>query len=262
MIQKENIGGVYVIPSAESSFRKYLNASICQRFIKSFHFPVQFGSVLFSFVTATIKMAYFVSIFHFQRIFPIQQMYQWVYMALLQTFTFKFICFVSQKLIFQSELVHPLVCPYTGIANISDAFPTWNPSEHHLWQLIKYIQFIFQHPFACLNGDAISNQDAADLLRQNKVSEFVDKVKECVRISKDKIYDDPPTDDKHYIIFSMFDEEIHRSVLDNIKKRGESTSASPPPSGLSWVNEGEFKPLSKWSELKFKVKWRILSALL
>lgn len=140
-----------------------------------------------------------------------------------------------------------MICPYTGITNISDAFSSWNPSEHHLWQLIKYIQFIFQHPIACLNTDPnkYSNKEAADLLHQNKITEFVDKVKECVRISKDKIHDEPPTDDKHYITFSLFDEEIHRSVLETIKNKTDHSSASPPASGLSWVNEGEFKPLSK-----------------
>lgn len=150
-------------------------------------------------------------------------------------------------MIFQSELVHPLICPYTGIFNISDAFSTWNPTEHHLWQLLKYIQFIFAHPVACLNNETIkiSNQDAAELIRSQKLNEFEEKVKECVRISKDKIYDEPPTDDKHYITFSMFDDEIHRVVLEKIKNKFESTSTSPPPSGLSWVNKNEFKALRK-----------------
>lgn len=150
-------------------------------------------------------------------------------------------------MIFQSELIHPLICPYTGILNISDAFPTWNPTEHHLWQLLKYIQFIFAHPVACLNNETIkiSNQDAAELIRSQKLNEFEEKVKECVRISKDKIYDEPPTDDKHYITFSMFDDEIHRVVLEKIKNKFETTSTSPPPSGLSWVNKNEFKALRK-----------------
>lgn len=143
--------------------------------------------------------------------------------------------------------MHPLVCPYTGILNISDAFPTWNPTEHHLWQLLKYIQFIFAHPVACLSNVSVKipNQEAADLIRNQKFTEFEDKIKECVRISKDKIYDEPPTEDKHYITFSMFDDEVHRVVLDKIKNKMETTSVSPPPSGLSWVNEGEFKALRK-----------------
>lgn len=145
--------------------------------------------------------------------------------------------------------MHPLICPYTGIVNISDAFPMWNPSEHHLWQLLKYIRFIFAHPIACLSNNSIkiSNREAADLLREQKISEFEEKVKECVRISKDKIFDDPPTDDKHYITFSVFDDEIHRNVLEDIKSKpdGISALATPPPSGLSWVNEGEFQALRK-----------------
>lgn len=92
----------------------------------------------------------------------------------------------------------------------------------------------------------ISNQEAADLIRNQKLNEFEEKIKECVRTSKDKIHDEPPTEDKHYITFSMFDEEIHRGILDKIKHKTETASASPPPSsGLSWVNEGEFKALRK-----------------
>lgn len=155
--------------------------------------------------------------------------------------------FKMQKVIFQSEVIHPLICQYTGITNISDAFPSWNPTENHLWQLLKYIQFIFLHPIACLSSNTVkvSNQEAADMLREQKLAEFAEKVKECVRVSKDKIYDEPPTDDKHYITFSMFDEETHRSVLMNIKSKADKKSTSPPPSGLSWVNEGEFKALRK-----------------
>lgn len=155
--------------------------------------------------------------------------------------------FIKQKVIFQSELVHPLICPYTGTLNISDAFPKWNPTEHHLWQLIKYIQFIFAHPVACLSNETvkISNQEAADLIRNQKHTEFEEKAKECVRISKDKIYEEPPTEDRHYITFSMFDDEIHQDVLDKIKNKCETTSTSPAPSGLSWVNKGEFKALRK-----------------
>lgn len=153
----------------------------------------------------------------------------------------------SQTVIFQSELCHPLICPFTGILNIGDAFTVWNPSEHHLWQLLKYIQFIFAHPIACLSNESIkvSNAEIADLLRNQKHTEFETKVKECVRISKDKIYDAPPTEDKHYITFSMFDEELHRSTLENLKSKGGIVSSSPPPIGLSWVNEGEFKALRK-----------------
>lgn len=100
---------------------------------------------------------------------------------------------------------------------------------------------------ACLSSVSvkISNQEAADLIRNQKFTEFEEKIKECVRISKDKIYDEPPTEDKHYITFSMFDEEVHRAVLDKIKNKTETTSVSPTPTGLSWVNEGEFKALRK-----------------
>lgn len=143
--------------------------------------------------------------------------------------------------------MHALICPFTGALNISDAFATWNPNEDHLWQLIKYIQFVFEHPISCLNDEHsnVNNQEAFALIRENKMIEFKEKVKECVRISKDKVYDAPPTDDKHYITFNLYDEDLHKGVLDSIRNKTDSSSISPPPTGLSWVKPGEFKPLSK-----------------
>lgn len=85
------------------------------------------------------------------------------------------------------------------------------------------------------------------------------KIKELIRISRDKIYDPSPIDDRHYITFERYDKDVHGNVLENIKNKnisitsigaglaGSATSSSStmPPTGLSWVNEGEFKPLSK-----------------
>lgn len=260
MIQKENIGGVYVIPSFESSFGKWNSISEhfislkkkCFRIVKSeFLFTVWFG-VLF------VRNGYYKDgIFRFNISLPkdFPNTVDAPVCCEYIIFTLNLVSIVSlflfltftQTVIFQSELVHPLICPYTGILNISDAFATWNPTEHHLWQLLKYIQFTFGYPVACLNSDSIkiSNKEAADLIRSQKLSEFEEKAKECVRISRDKIYEDPPTDDKHYITFSVFEDEIHSIVLDKIKNTSETSSTSPPLSGLSWVHEGEFKALRK-----------------
>lgn len=156
--------------------------------------------------------------------------------------------FTFQTVIFQSELSHPLICPYTGLLNISDAFGSWNHTEDHLWQVLKYVQFVFEHPVGCVNEDRtnVANKEIYELVRENKMNEFKEKVKECVRISKDKVYDAPPTEDKHYITFNLFDEDVHKGVLDSIRNQTDASSISPPPTGLSWVKPGEFKPLSKW----------------
>lgn len=113
----------------------------------------------------------------------------------------------------------------------SEAFPTWNSNDNHVWQILKFILFIFEYSHVCFSGE-IFNKEAVDLMTQNKL-EFLKMVKECVRISKDRIYDPVPTDDKHYITFDRFDNDIHGSTLESIRSRKYATS-SPPSSGLSW----------------------------
>lgn len=45
-------------------------------------------------------------------------------------------------------------------------------------------------------------------MSQNKV-EFAKRIKECIRISRDRIYDPAPVYDKHFITFDQFDNETH-----------------------------------------------------
>lgn len=263
MIQSENISGLYVIPSYESSFCKYSSMHWLLNWIATittcFDLIFQYGSVWYLSVMAQWQTVYSDSTYRCRKHFQPQTRLRWVSLV-----HFCFVCRPSitkvtklhlkfpyvrrQTVIFQSELVHPLICPYTGLFNISDAFPTWNSSENHLWQLLKYIQFIFEHPMSCLNDDRsnAANSEASELIRDNKIDEFKEKCKECVRISKDKVYDPPPTDDKHYITFNLFDEDVHKGVLESIRNQTDVSSISPPPTGLSWVKPGEFKPLSKW----------------
>lgn len=114
---------------------------------------------------------------------------------------------------------------------MSDAFTTWT-SENHLWQLLKFIQFTFEHVGACVRGK-VANSNAVEMIHQNKV-EFSAKVKECIRIGRDQLYDVPTTDDKHYITFERFDKEIHGPTLESIKNQTD-ISMSPPTSGVSWL---------------------------
>lgn len=136
-----------------------------------------------------------------------------------------------QVVTFQSDILHPLIDPSTGRLQTTEAFPTWNSNDNHVWQILKFILFIFEYSNVCFSGDIV-NKEAVDLMSQNKL-EFAKRVKECVRISRDRIYDPSPMDDKHYITFDQFDNDIHGSTLESIKSRKYATS-SPPSSCLSW----------------------------
>lgn len=119
-------------------------------------------------------------------------------------------------MIFQTQILHPLVCPFTGNLNLSDSFEKWNINENHIWQILKYIQFCFENVNSCHKVKTILNNDAFNLLSQNKAA-FISKVNEDVRVSRDSIYNLPPTDDVHYIIFDKFDNILHTPIIKNIK---------------------------------------------
>lgn len=72
---------------------------------------------------------------------------------------------------------------------------------------------------------------------------FMDKVRECIVSSIDHVYDDPPTEDKHYITFMPYDPSIHDAAKEMMLK-------PPKPSegmnqGISWIQQGSFQPFSK-----------------
>nr|XP_016930551.1 protein crossbronx [Drosophila suzukii] len=212
MIESEKLGGLYVIPSYANSLQ---------------WFGVFFGRQGF----------YAESVFRFSILLPDR--------------------FPDDKslptIIFQQDVLHPHVCPYTHTLDVSHAFPEWRCGEDHLWQLLKYVQAIFSDPVDSIRGievDKLKNGEAAELLMGNK-EEFATRVQENIKESKEHIYDTPPTEDPHYIVFEKFQTDVHGPVLERIRagrsKQTESSSQQANAghaTGLSWVKEGEFKPLS------------------
>lgn len=147
--------------------------------------------------------------------------------------------------------MHPHVCPFTHTLDISHAFSEWRCGEDHLWQVLKYMQAVFLDPVDSIRGietDKLKNAEAAELLMNNK-QEYAARVQENIKESKAHIYDTPPTEDPHYIVFEKFQPDVHGPVLERIKTGRNKTEASQQANGghatgLSWVKEGEFKPLS------------------
>lgn len=82
--------------------------------------------------------------------------------------------------------------------------------------------------------------------KTNKVL-FTEKAKESVMLSIDHLYDEPPTNDKHYICFSPYDPSIHDSVKASMLNPS-STSSNASSQGLSWVQPGTYQPFTKENE--------------
>lgn len=72
---------------------------------------------------------------------------------------------------------------------------------------------------------------------------FKEKVVTLVKKSQEHIYDAPPTDDKHYIVFEPYDETKHDSV--KTAMLNQQIEDKPKIVGHSWVSGGSFKPLSR-----------------
>lgn len=146
---------------------------------------------------------------------------------------------------FQSETFHPLICPYNGTLELSEAFSKWKTGENHIWQLLKFVQYIFGSFEEYMSvAEQNVNNVAAELYQQSR-SDFAVRAEECVRLSQTKLYDPPPVQDRNYIVFEQFDSDTHGPVLESIKQGKANEVTTPPASGLSWVKEGVFQPLSK-----------------
>ncbi|KRF79791.1 uncharacterized protein Dvir_GJ20476, isoform C [Drosophila virilis] len=138
--------------------------------------------------------------------------------------------------------------------DISHAFPEWRCGEDHLWQVLKYIQAIFADPLDSIRSVAniqeLSNPEASKLLNTNRDA-YAALVQESIVESKSRVYDTPPTEDPHYIVFEKFQANVHGPVLDQIRKSRNTivpaeSGVGGAATGLSWVKvkEGDFKPLS------------------
>lgn len=146
---------------------------------------------------------------------------------------------------FQSEIFHPLVNPSDGVLDLSEAFPNWRSGENHIWQMLKFVQFIFQNlDEHTIHPTQVANNDAYELLLENR-NEFLMRTERCVEESQDKLYDVPTIPDRNYICFDRFNPDVHGPVLDSLKQNKPVEVTTPPSSGISWVRKGLYQPLSK-----------------
>uniref|UniRef100_A0A2A4JQ69 UBC core domain-containing protein n=1 Tax=Heliothis virescens TaxID=7102 RepID=A0A2A4JQ69_HELVI len=139
---------------------------------------------------------------------------------------------------FTSNIYHPAIDAQTGVLYLGEVFPQWDRKYNHIWQILKYVYSIFHN----LNVKAPANVEASVAYKSNKKA-FMEKVRECVVLSIDHVYDDPPTEDKHYITFKPYDPDVHDTVKNLMLK-------APPPNeganqGISWVQPGSFQAFSK-----------------
>lgn len=143
------------------------------------------------------------------------------------------------KVVFQTKIIHPVINPETNEVNLLGGFPSWHKNEQHLWQVLKYLQWIFANLEASVPHGI--NNEACELLTKTP-DIFKTKAQELVTHCKEHLFDSPPTDDKHYIIFEEFNSDIHKKekMLSFVQEKDESGKK-----GHSWVLPRSFKPLER-----------------
>ncbi|XP_041968328.1 protein crossbronx homolog isoform X2 [Aricia agestis] len=144
---------------------------------------------------------------------------------------------VVPSVVFTSQIYHPAIDANTGALELNEVFPHWDRKQNHIWQILKYVNWIFFN----FNMKVPANNEAATLYKTNSKM-FLDKVKECVAHSIERVYDEPPTEDKHYITFKPYDPNVHDPAKNLMMK---APGCSESSIGISWVTPGSYQSFSK-----------------
>ncbi|XP_011635101.1 protein crossbronx homolog [Pogonomyrmex barbatus] len=143
------------------------------------------------------------------------------------------------KVVFETQIFHPLINPENGDLCTTWGFPEWK-RNNRIWQLLQYITKIFIK----LDMKMTRVNEEASNLQENDFEAFRERVKACVKQSVNQVFNPPTTmDDPHYITFSQYVNEIHDPVRQEIYDPKEEEENKPL--GLSWVQPGSFQPFSK-----------------
>ncbi|XP_011169499.1 AKT-interacting protein [Solenopsis invicta] len=143
------------------------------------------------------------------------------------------------KVVFETQIFHPLINPENGELCTSWGFPEWR-RNNRISQLLQYITKIFIKLDTKMTP---VNADASSLYEKN-VEAFRERVKACVKESVNQVFNLPSTmDDPHYITFNQYVNEIHDPIKREIydpKDEEENKQL-----GFSWVQPGSLQPFSK-----------------
>ncbi|KAL7738455.1 hypothetical protein ACLKA6_006763 [Drosophila palustris] len=129
--------------------------------------------------------------------------------------------------IFQKDIFHPHICSLSHSLDLSPLFEFWNKDEHHIWQILQYIQLIFADPegSVCVGltrkGEPIpleevNNMDAMRLLSHSRV-DYSLRAKVSIAWSLKHLFDKPPIKDPHYIVLERYQPDLHQAAMERLK---------------------------------------------
>lgn len=142
------------------------------------------------------------------------------------------------KVVFETQVFHPLINPENGELCTTWGFPEWR-RNNRIWQLIQYITKIFIK----LDTKMTPINQEASSLQESNLEAFRERVKTCVKTSVNQVFDPPTMDDPHYITFTRYVNEVHDPTKREIYE--PKNEEENKPLGLSWVQPGSLQPFSK-----------------
>ena len=114
------------------------------------------------------------------------------------------------QVIFISKVFHPLINPKTGVLDLSEKFPKWEPVKCFLVRVIYYIQEIFKL------------EEYYKKKNEEITPEIQKKVSACVKESIEKKFENSP---KSSMKFSEFN-KYHKLILDKILNLNKDLSTA------------------------------------
>jgi hypothetical protein len=51
--------------------------------------------------------------------------------------------YLFQRVVFQSEVFHPMINPSTGEMDVRSGFEEWRKNVNHIWQVVHYVRRAF-----------------------------------------------------------------------------------------------------------------------
>ena len=114
------------------------------------------------------------------------------------------------QVIFVSKVFHPLIDPKTGVLDLSEKFPKWEPVKCFLVRVIYYIQEIFKlEEYYKKKNEAIT-------------PDIQKKVSACVKESIEKKFENTPDSSMKFSEFNKY----HKLILDKILNQNKDLSTA------------------------------------
>uniref|UniRef100_A0A6A7FT12 AKT-interacting protein-like n=2 Tax=Hirondellea gigas TaxID=1518452 RepID=A0A6A7FT12_9CRUS len=152
------------------------------------------------------------------------------------------------KVIFETQVFHPLVSPDDGEMDVGRGFSyKWRRNINHIYHLLLYMRRAFHK----IETTKPLNPEAA-VLYESDLELFQRRVRWCVSHSIEVQFDPPAAHphDPHAIVFSPYQPAMHDHIREQLKtpravESSKEEGSGAPVAGLSWVKQDTLQIFSQ-----------------